>query len=383
MKHVVLCLALILTIQKGFTQERPYVQFNYTLPESYEIVYAADRLLVYNEEKKICVIIYAPFKGGSNIGENFMQLWNTPQKSIEGYFAGEVYKRNSLKVNGYQMMSGEFEGEANGRQFKKTLQLYQDGNRCNAVIAFVDQETNEQLQSFWKSLEIIPKAIPLSMLERSYNWYTALRGPDASNSSIQIYQSQTAINFTGFNAASQNHLQRLGDSLFYLRELPNLQMIFIGQTRFNDAAAINIGTFRAIKHVQAIDQGFAIPLTNAGLQGLSNANNLEVIDLRSADIPGVTDAGMAYLSKLTKLTKLIISRAPAVTINGIEQLTTLKQLRELNLSFCTLSDTDIPRLTAVIQQLPSLRLLFIQTTNVTEGGASLLRQTFPSLTVYR
>lgn len=383
MKQVFICLALILTIQKAFTQERPYVQFNYVIPDSYETAYEADRILVYNQERKICVIIYSPYKTGSNIDENFIQLWNTPQKNIEGYFAGEVNRRNITKVNGYQMMEGAFEAETNSGIFIKTLRMYQDGNSCNAVITFADRETNEQLQSFWKSLQIKPKAISLSPLERSYNWYKALRGPDASNSSIQTYQSQTSINFTGFVAASQNHLQNLGDSLFYLRELPNLQMLFIGQTRFNDAAALNIGTLRNIKHVQSIDQGFAIPLTNAGLQGLSNANNLEVIDLRSIDIPGVTDASMAHLAKLTKLTKLIISRAPSVTINGIEQLTTLKQLLELNLSFCTVSDADIPKLTAVIQQLPSLRLLFIQTTNVTEGGAALLRQTFPNLTVYR
>ena len=58
MKHALICLVLLIKIQIGFTQERPYVQFNYTLPESYETVYESDRLLVYNTEKKICVVIY-------------------------------------------------------------------------------------------------------------------------------------------------------------------------------------------------------------------------------------------------------------------------------------------------------------------------------------
>ncbi|WP_462255021.1 hypothetical protein [Ferruginibacter sp.] len=383
MKQVMICLALLLSIQKSFTQERPYVQFNYIIPDSYETAYEADRILVYNQERKICLIIYSPYKAGSNIDENFMQLWNTPQKNIEGYFAGEMNRRNITKVNGYQMMSGAFEGESNGQLFKKTLQLYQHGNSCNAVIACADRETNEQLQSFWKSLQIIPKEIPLSPLERSYYWYTALRGPDASNSSIQTYQAQTAINFTGFNAASQTHLQSLGDSLFYLRELPNLQTIYIGQTRFNDAAAMNIGLLPAIKQVQSIDQGLAVPVTNAGFAGMSRAGTLEIIDLRTVDIPGATDASMAQLSRLTRLRKLIVSRATAVTINGIEQLTPLKQLQELNLSYCSVSDVDIPRLIAVIQQLPALRTLFLQTTGITEAGATQLRQAFPTLTFYR
>ena len=56
MKLVMICLALLLTIQKGFTQERPYVQFNYVIPDSYETAYEADRILVYNQERKICAI---------------------------------------------------------------------------------------------------------------------------------------------------------------------------------------------------------------------------------------------------------------------------------------------------------------------------------------
>jgi len=57
MKQVVICLALFFTIQIGFTQERPYVQFNYVIPDSYETAYEADRILVYNQERKICVTI--------------------------------------------------------------------------------------------------------------------------------------------------------------------------------------------------------------------------------------------------------------------------------------------------------------------------------------
>ncbi len=196
MKQVMICVALLLTIQKSFSQERPYVQFNYTIPDSYETAYEADRILVYNQERKICVIIYSPYKAGSNIAENFVQLWNTPQKNIEGYFAGEMNRRNITKVNGYQMISGEFEGESNGQLLKKTLQLYYDGNNCNAIIAFADRETNEQLQSFWKSLQIIPKEIPVSPLKSLNNWHDALRRHDASIMSIQTYQLQAAINFS-------------------------------------------------------------------------------------------------------------------------------------------------------------------------------------------
>lgn len=385
MKALFVCMILIITILKSSAQERPYVQFKYSLPESYKTAYDNDRLLIYNEEKKVCVIMYAPYKASSEMADNFTQLWHADQKNIEGYITGEVFKRNSSKINGYQLISGDFEGESNGQVFKKTLHLYQDGNVCNAVIGFADQQTNDQLLPFWKSLQIIPKvnAPVLSPIERSYNWYRALRGPDASNSSLQIYQSQTVINFTGFMAASQTHLQTLGDSLFYLRELPNLQMLFIGQTKLNDAAAIHIGTLKTIKQLQSVDQGSQMPLTNAGLLGLSKATTLEILDLRAVSFTGITDVGMTHLAKLTHLKTLAIARAIGITINGIEQLVTLKQLRELNLSYCSLNDADIPRLTVVMQQLPVLQKLFIQSTNITQAGTDQLRQSFPNIVIYR
>lgn len=161
MKHAVICLVLLIKIQIGFTQERPYVQFNYTLPESFQTAYETDKLLVYNKEKRICVIIYSPYKAGSNIAENFIQLWNTPQKNIEGYFGGDVYKRNTTKVNGYQMMSGELEGESNSQVFKKTIQLYQDGNSCNAVIAFVDKEQTNSFSHSGKACKLFKKQFRL------------------------------------------------------------------------------------------------------------------------------------------------------------------------------------------------------------------------------
>jgi hypothetical protein len=158
-------------------------------------------------------------------------------------------------------------------------------------------------------------------------------------------------------------------------------MLFIGQTRFTDAAAINIGTLKAIKHVQSINQGFPIPLTNAGLQGLGNATALEVLNLQAVDFAGITDAEMAHLARLTNLKILTLSRATGITINGIEQLVTLQQLRERNLSYCALGDADIPRLTTVMQQLPALQKLFIQTSNITQAGADQLRQSFPNIII--
>ena len=367
----------------SLAQERPYVQFNYTLPESFATTYENERLLVYNEERKVCVIIYSPFKAGSNIEENFMQLWNTPQRSIEGYNAGEVYKRNNLKINGYQMMSGEFDVESNGQIFKKNLQLYQDGNICNAVIAFADQVTNERLQSFWKSLQIIPKAIPLSPLELSYNWYKIIRGVTAPSFTPQSYQALNNLNFTGFFTPNGFYMQTLGDSLFHLRVLPNLQILSIGQTQFSTAAAINIGSLPALKQVDAVNQGMQIPMSDAGLQGLSQSSTLEDISLIAPSIPNITNAGMVHLSRMTKLKTLHLGRAAAVTVVGLEQLVSLKQLINLNLTGANLTDADIPRIITALGQMPSLQVFIIRYSGITEAGAEQIRTARTPLVVIR
>lgn len=383
MKQAMVCLALLMSIQKSFTQERPYVQFNYVIPDSYETAYEADKILVYNHERKICVIIYSPYKGGSNIEENFMQLWNTPQKNIEGYFAGEMNRRNITKVNGYQMMEGSFEAEANSNLYKKTLQLYQDGNSCNAVITFADKETNEQLQSFWKSLQIIPKEIPVSPLQKAYNWYSIVRGTTAASFTPESFQSLNNLNFTGFFTTNGFYMQTLGDSLYHLRVLPNLQQLSIGQSQFSTAAAINIGSLPALKQVDAVNQGMQILMSDAGLQGLSRSSTLEEIRLITHSMPNVTNAGLVHLARMTKLKSLFLGRADAVTIAGLEQLVSLKQLINLDLSGANLTDADIPRIITALSQMPSVQVFIIRYSLITEAGAEQIRTARAPLVVIR
>lgn len=384
MKKIIVALLILFTASLH-AQQLQFGRFMFTLPEGFKQAKENTSLLLYNGNKQLCAVLFSAYPFGGNTEETFYKLWATELK-FPDYIKGEINRLSAYEVNGYQCLYNSFEGETNGKPITKTACLYQSGNTCEAIISYSsDENTKLLLESLFKSLKMLPpaSASPLTPLERSYQWYRALRGPDVSNSTMAVYQSQTAINFTGFTTPSQQHLQTLTDSLFYLRELPGLQMLFIGQTKMNDAAAAHIGTLRTIKHVQAIDQGFPIPLTNAGLQAISNAATIEVLDLRAVDASGITDAGMPHIARLTRLTKLSIGRSPGISINGIERLTPLKQLRELNLSYCTFSDADIPRLRLAIQQLPALQTLLLQSTGLTEQGAAQLRQDFPGITIYR
>jgi hypothetical protein len=385
MKKLLFLFAALVSLLFANAQKMQFGRLVFEVPSGFRAEKSDNTLWIYNMQKQLCIVVYSFYPVKGNIEETHWQLWNSEEK-FPNYAVGEMTNRYRIGEEGSNAIRADYESESENGRISKSVLVYDNGKTCEAIIAYsTDEETKYALGRFLKNIQFIisPPPVQLTPLERSFQWYRALRGPDVSNSSIQTYQSQTALNFTGFIAASQTHLQALGDSLFYLRELSNLQTLLIGQTRFDDAAAANIGTLTAIKHIQTVSQGFGVPITNNGLQSLSNAQTLEVIDLRGIDITGVTDAGLAHLARLTNLRKLIISRASRITINGFEQLTPLKQLQELDLSYCNLTDADLPRLTAVIQQLPALRTLFIQTTAMTPEATIQLRQTFPAVTIYR
>jgi Leucine-rich repeat (LRR) protein len=68
---------------------------------------------------------------------------------------------------------------------------------------------------------------------------------------------------------------------------------------------------------------------------------------------------------MTQLKSLKLSRAAGITISGIEQLVTLQQLQNLDLSGCTITDADMPRLRALLLRMPRL-----QSINLTYCGLS-------------
>lgn len=258
----------------AFAQNAQFGRLSFDMPAGFITEKNNHTLYLYDVQKQLCAVIYSSYEVGNDMEKSISQRWNA-KENFPNYHIGEISRLYSTESAPAKSLRADYEGE-NGN-ISKTVIVYEYAKMGDAVITYTnDAETKYAISDFLKSLRFVAPKLPaqLSPLERSYNWYKTLRGPDASSASIQAYQSQTTINFTGFHAASQDHLQKLGDSLFYLRELPDLHMLFIGQTRLNDAAAANIGMLPAIKHVQSIDQGLAMPLGVAGLQGLSRASTL-------------------------------------------------------------------------------------------------------------
>ena len=87
----------------------------------------------------------------------------------------------------------------------------------------------------------------------------------------------------------------------------------------------------------------------------------------------VTDAGLSYISRLTKLEFLSIPTSH-VTDAGLTHLSGLKNLKELRIEMTRITDDRLVHLS----KLPNLALLDIRGTKVTEAGVAKLKAALPN-----
>jgi hypothetical protein len=134
-------------------------------------------------------------------------------------------------------------------------------------------------------------------------------------------------------------------------------------------------------------------ITDAGMKILGEIKSLKELQLVSErEITEITDEGLAALGAATKLEKLVLpqSRAtgtgfsafdpdPLVALSidrwaildtGVEQIARFRNLRQLDLSGCTIDDRELKLLA---EKLPQLERLGLGLTSVSdEGFAALL-----------
>ena len=103
--------------------------------------------------------------------------------------------------------------------------------------------------------------------------------------------------------------------LAHIAELPNLKALHISRVHFNDPK-MNKEYY-----------------TDKGLEALVKCRGLEELSIGS---PGITDAGMDHVAKLTNLTSLVVFGCDNVTDRGLARLAGLKSLTHLYIA-----DTDI------------------------------------------
>ncbi len=137
------------------------------------------------------------------------------------------------------------------------------------------------------------------------------------------------------------------DAMQLLKNIPNLQVVYIDSNQVNDVALIP-------------------------LKGLTGLNALTIMS------PQVTDAALENLKSLSGLTMLFLTSSK-VSDKGLVQLKGLKNLQVLALSHTEVTDAGLDTL----KDIKSLKSIYLIGTKVTLQAINKLKQAMPGVAVYK
>jgi hypothetical protein len=158
-----------------------------------------------------------------------------------------------------------------------------------------------------------------------------------------------------------------------LARLPNPGVAFGLDLHCWPGSDADLRELSRLKHLQSLNIGGALLLTDAGLKGLAAMKDLRGLYLFHAPI---TDAGLKQLAALTNLQALDIS-STRLTDAGLKDLAGLKQLRALNLGRTDVTDAGLKQLAG----LQNLRWLNLGGTGVTARGVAALQKELPDCNI--
>jgi Leucine-rich repeat (LRR) protein len=152
------------------------------------------------------------------------------------------------------------------------------------------------------------------------------------------------------------------DGLVYLKELKQLQTLYLSGTQVTDAGLVHL---KELKQLQSLDLSFT-QVTDAGLVHLKELKQLQSLEIGDTQ---VTDDGLVHLKELKQLQKLYLGRTQ-VTDDGLVHLKELKQLQSLNLNGTQVTDDGLVHL----KELKQLQRLDLIGTQVTDAGLAHLEE---------
>jgi formylglycine-generating enzyme required for sulfatase activity/S1-C subfamily serine protease len=159
-------------------------------------------------------------------------------------------------------------------------------------------------------------------------------------------------------------LKRLTDAdLSLARGLPEVESLHLNGTGITDAGLANLEGLTALVH---INLNGSPQLTDQALLHLGKITSLEALQLNST---GTTDAGLGHLKNLKSLRQLSLAGVPGVHGPGFAQLIGLSELRDLSVSNTPFGDQGM----SIIQRFENLAILDISRTQVTDAGATQLK----------
>lgn len=191
----------------------------------------------------------------------------------------------------------------------------------------------------------------------------SFKGDDANNRSLALAGRLPGLRSLVLVATPQEQLTDNG--LAAITHLPNLQLLSIAGNRVTDAGMVHVGQLSRLRTLV-----LNCNVTDSGLEKLSNLKDLEQLDLTQTKI---TDAGANSLRNFPKLETLILNGTP-ITDAGLPVLVELKALQQLYLGNTAIDDNAVDTL----KQLEQLTLLFVRDTPMTATAVRELQPFFSS-----
>ena len=154
----------------------------------------------------------------------------------------------------------------------------------------------------------------------------------------------------------------------------HLREVSIGtrwQSNFDDAKLARLAT---LPRLESLSISHAKLLTERGLSALQNCRNLTELDLGEA---GLTKDVMDRLGSMKQLRRLYLSQARFIGTD-VSALSRLDRLEELDLWGTNAGDGDARQL----RSFPSLRILNLGQTQITEVGVAELLGTAPDFSAH-
>ncbi|KAJ8010161.1 hypothetical protein DPEC_G00072110 [Dallia pectoralis] len=157
-----------------------------------------------------------------------------------------------------------------------------------------------------------------------------------------------------------------------LAQLPGLQTLYLDGTGISESSLEHLATHLTLS-----------ALSLAGISTADGNHALQIISglkLTYLNLPGrhsVTDAGITFLSQLSRLSELDLTDYTNVTDQGVTQLATMTRLKKLSLSNTQVTDMALPSLCS----LKELLELCLDRTAVTSRGVAALVTGLPHLQV--
>ena len=201
--------------------------------------------------------------------------------------------------------------------------------------------------------------------------YLALYGPGFTDAGMVHVKAIPSLRIFSVHEG----YSRIGDAgLAHIAELPNLEILCLhGMRGITDAGVAHLTKMRSLRKLEIGSS----QVTDKGLSYLKQIKTLERLHLPH-DQHGITDAGLAHLAELSNLKHLQISRIhfnnPAAnkeyyTDRGLADLARLRQLEELHIGSIGVTDAGMDH----VAKLTNLKkLMMFGCDSVTDKGLAKL-----------